>query len=276
MGRAPHRPQGDPLTQASPAPPAGEPAEQGPVAVTVIAAPPGVDGLRSAGLRPTGLRSTDPVSADVGELALRACAGDRRALEPLVRATYGDAYGLALRLVGDEHDARDTVQEAYTRALRGIRRFRGDAAFTTWLHRITANCAADLLARRSRGRHLHLDALDADGHPLLVDARAEHDPEGRSCDAAERDRLVAALGRLPDRLRRAVVLHDVYDLPHEAVAAELGISVAAARVRLHRGRRRLRDDLYGQGVDGDGLRGDGLSCDSLRGDGAGAEADRAG
>lgn len=180
----------------------------------------------------------------MGELARRASDGDHQALEPLVRATYPDAFGLALRLVGDEHDAHDTVQEAYTRVLRGIRRFRGDAAFTTWLHRITANCAADLLARRRRVDSQPLDQVDAEGG-ALVDPRAEHDPEGRSCLGDDRRRLVAALARLPERLRLAVVLHDVYDLSHEAMAAELGISVAAARVRLHRGRRRLRDELFG-------------------------------
>lgn len=208
MGRASHPPQGDPLT-------------------------------RRFGARP-------PAAADeVGELARRASDGDRRALEPLVRATYPEAYGLALRLVGDEHDARDTVQEAYARALRSIRRFRGDAAFTTWLHRITANCAADLLARRSRAAHQQLDVLDADRLPVLVDARAEHDPEGCSCQRADRERLVTALAALPERLRLVVVLRDVYDLSHDAIAAELGITVAAAKVRLHRGRRRLRDELYG-------------------------------
>lgn len=185
----------------------------------------------------------------MGELAKRASDGDRRALEPLVRATYSDAYGLALRLVGDEHDAHDTVQEAYARVLRGICRFRGDAAFTTWLHRITVNCASDLLARRRRAVHQQLDALEGD-EATLVDARPEHDPEHRSCLGDDRQRLVVALGRLPERLRLAVVLHDVYDLPHEAVATELGITVAAARVRLHRGRRRLRDELYGPAAGG--------------------------
>lgn len=219
MGRAPHCPQGDPLTG-----PPGSPTTQG----------------------GAGSPTTQGAAADeVGELARRARDGDRQALEPLVRATYPGAYGLALRLVGDEHDASDAVQEAYTRAIRGIRRFRGDAAFTTWLHRIIVNCASDLLARRSRSAYQPLHELDADGLPTLVDARVEHDPELCSVGRVDGDRLVAALARIPERLRRAVVLHDVYDLPHEAVATELGITVAAARVRLHRGRRSLRDELFG-------------------------------
>ena len=181
---------------------------------------------------------------EVVELARRARGGDRQALEPLVRATYPDAYGLALRLLGDEHDARDAVQEAFARALRGIRRFRGDAAFTTWLHRITANCAADVLARRARTAHQDLDTLAPEHQRALTDTRVEHDPERRSFQRADRDRLVAALQALPARLRAVVVLRDVYDMSHEAIAAELGITVAAAKVRLHRGRRRLREDLY--------------------------------
>jgi RNA polymerase sigma-70 factor (ECF subfamily) len=165
----------------------------------------------------------------------------------LVRATYADAYGLALRLTGDEHDARDAVQEAYVRVLRGIRRFRGEAAFTTWLYRITANCAADLLARRSRVERHELPGFGPDdgaAPTTVADERADHDPVRQSEASDDRRRLLAALANLPERLRLAIVLHDVYDLPHDAIAAELGISVAAAKVRLHRARRRLRDDLF--------------------------------
>ncbi len=188
--------------------------------------------------------------AVVGRLAAQARAGDPTALEPLVRATYDDAFGLALRLVGDEHDARDTVQEAYVRVLRGIRRFRGEAAFTTWLHRIIANCAADLMARRSKTAHRSIDALDGAERRALVDVRLDHDPVVRSERGAEQAALVAALTALPDRLRVVVVLHDVHDLSHDAIAAELGITVAASKVRLHRARRRLREELF----DAPGLR----------------------
>ena len=68
-------------------------------------------------------------------------AGDRPAFDELVRRTYVDTYTLALRLTADEEDARDVVQEAYLRAWKGLDRFRGDAQFTTWMYRITANTA---------------------------------------------------------------------------------------------------------------------------------------
>jgi len=146
---------------------------------------------------------------------------------------------LALRLTADPEDARDVLQDAYLRAYRGIRRFRGDAQFTTWLYRITANCAATHLGRRSRHRH---DVLD-DSAPV-ADPRTDHDPQLRADASDLRNRLARALDDLPPRLRAVVVLRDVYDLSHEAIAAELGISESAAKVRLHRARNKLREQLF--------------------------------
>ena len=165
--------------------------------------------------------------------------GDRAAFEELVRQTTAETYTLALRLLGNEEDARDVVQETYLRAYRSIGRFRGDAAFTTWLYRITANCAATSLGKRARAR---TDTLDDDAP--LVDDDPRHDPEVRAQGGALRAQLTEALAELPPRLRAVVVLRDVYDLPHEAIAAELGISESAAKVRLHRARRRLRERLF--------------------------------
>ena len=178
---------------------------------------------------------------DTAELVAAAQDGDRAAFDELVRVTYVDTYTLAHRLTGDEEDARDVVQEAYLRAYRGLHRFRGDAQFSTWLYRITANCAATHLGRHNRHRHDELDeaTAGADSHP-------DRDPELRA-DADElRGRLRAALDSLPPRLRAVVVLRDVYELSHETIAAELGISESAAKVRLHRARNKLREQLFGR------------------------------
>ncbi len=172
------------------------------------------------------------------ELVRAASSGDRSAFGELVELTYPEAYTLALRLMGNEDDARDVVQDAYLRAYKGIRRFRGDSSFSTWLYRIVANCASTQLTRRGKARHEELD--DAG----VADERPDVDPELRAEGAFERDRVAAALGRLPDRLRAVIVLRDIYDLPHEDIAAELGISEAAAKVRLHRARRKMREHLY--------------------------------
>jgi RNA polymerase sigma-70 factor (ECF subfamily) len=175
----------------------------------------------------------------LADLVTRARAGDRAAFEELVRATSADTYTLAYRLVGNEEDARDVVQETYLRAYKGIGKFRGDAQLSTWLYRITANCAANQLGRRRRHRHEEL----LDDAPV-PDRSPERDPVARAEAASLRERLTEALEDLPPRLRAVIVLRDVYDLPHEAIAEELGISTSAAKVRLHRARRKLREQLF--------------------------------
>ena len=164
--------------------------------------------------------------------------GSRAAFDELVRRTYVDTYTLAVRLTGNEEDARDVVQEAYLRAWRGIKRFRGDAQFSTWLYRITANTSYTHVQKRKRLRTSNIEDVEEP-----IEARIEAQPEGAAESAAGLAELAGAVDQLPDTLRQIVILKDVYGLPHEAIAQELDISVAAAKVRLHRGRKKLRDLL---------------------------------
>lgn len=174
-----------------------------------------------------------------------ARSGDRAAFAELVRITHRDTYTLAFRLTGDEEDAADVVQETYLRAWRGISRFRGEADVRTWLYRITANCSATHLRRRHRHRHEPLDGTAAGGPE--PPAGPASDPEAAVLDAAGLARLGAAVGALSPRLRAVLVLRDVYGLTLAEIADDLGISVTAAKVRLHRARRELRDRLGGEG-----------------------------
>jgi RNA polymerase sigma-70 factor (ECF subfamily) len=179
---------------------------------------------------------------DQAELIAAAQRGDRSAFDELVRQSFVDTFTLARRITGNEEDARDVVQEAYIRAWRGIGKFRGEAQFSTWMYRITANAATTHVKRRRRHR---AESLDDVAEPS--DTRIESQPAAMAESAASLDRLAAALDELPPKLRSVVVLKDVYDLPHESIADELGISVTAAKVRLHRARRRLRDVLEASG-----------------------------
>src|SRR3954470_2780298 len=95
-------------------------------------------------------RREDPL--DEAEVLGAARSGDRQAFDELVRRTFVDTFTLARRLTGNEEDARDVVQESYLRAWKGIGKFRGDAAFSTWLYRITANAASSHLHKRRRHR----------------------------------------------------------------------------------------------------------------------------
>jgi RNA polymerase sigma-70 factor (ECF subfamily) len=182
------------------------------------------------------------IPSEEARLVSLAKAGDSDAFSELVRATEADIYTLAYRLTGNAEDARDVAQEAYLRAFRSLKKFRGDARFSTWMYRITANCASTQLTRRSKGRHEELSDDDT-----VIDERPESDPETMAEARVLRDRVTAALGDLPPILRAVVVLRDVYDLPHEAIASELGITESAAKVRLHRARRKLRERLFPTG-----------------------------
>lgn len=164
---------------------------------------------------------------------LAACKrGDPRAFEELVRSTHRRVYSLAVRLVGDQHDAQDVAQDAYLRIFRGLDGFREEARFETWMYRIVTNSAMNLLRRRGR---LVEVALDEE-----LDTPA---PDRPSEVAADRDSLARALSALSPGQRTVVWLKDVYGLSCREIADEFGIEEGAVKVRLHRARKRLKELL---------------------------------
>lgn len=177
------------------------------------------------------------MTSDIAELVESAQEGDRTAFDELVRLTYTETFTLALRLTNNAEDAADVVQDTYLRAYRSIDRFRGEAQFTTWLYRITANCASTQLSKRARHRHDELDEQT----PVPTELAAG--PEAKADAALDRRDVAAALSLLPVNLRTVLVLRDIYDLSHDAIAKELNISEVTAKVRLHRARKKLRDQL---------------------------------
>ena len=172
---------------------------------------------------------TPQIRADVAA----ARDGDSEAFGRLVEATYSEIFTLAARLTRNHDDALDVVQDAYLRAYRGLIDFRGEARFSTWMHRITVNCANTLLARRSRYRY---DQIQQD----VADPNVDYHPERRLDDTEISAEVQDALDVLPANLRVVVVLSDVFDLRHAEVAKQLGISATAVKVRAHRGRKRMR------------------------------------
>ena len=166
---------------------------------------------------------------------LEACRrGDPGAFEELVERTHRQVYTLAYRLVGDRQEAEDVAQEAYLRAYRSLRGFRGDSRFETWMYRIVSNVAMTHLRRRKRFGD------------LMVDEREAPDPEVRPTDElVERDELKRALDALPVGQRTVVVLKDVYGLSCQEIGDQIGVSEGAVKVRLHRARRRLKELIYG-------------------------------
>jgi RNA polymerase sigma-70 factor (ECF subfamily) len=172
------------------------------------------------------------------ELIARAQEGDRAAFAALVRAHQDEVYTLARRLVGDPHLAADIAQEAMVRAWRALPRFRGDALLSTWLHRITVNTAWTHKDRAKRQAGLLLD----DYHEVpAVPGPADPEIAGELLEL--RGRLRMALDALPEGQRQVVVMKDIYGWSHGEIAEAMGISVTAAKVRLHRARASLARDL---------------------------------
>jgi RNA polymerase sigma-70 factor (ECF subfamily) len=161
------------------------------------------------------------------DLVRRAVAGEISAFGTLVERHERRVYNLALRMTGREEDARDATQDAFLTALRRLSSFRGDAAFTTWLHRVTVNACYDLL--RKRGRGPVLERLGE--HPPEPPPVPDHAPDVELSIDVRR-----ALLQIPDDYRAVMLLHDVHDLPYEEVASIVGVPVGTVKSRLHRGR----------------------------------------
>jgi RNA polymerase sigma-70 factor (ECF subfamily) len=159
------------------------------------------------------------------------------AFEELVELTGRQVYTLAYRLVGDRHEAEDVAQEAYLRVYRSLRSFRGDSRFETWLHRIVANTALNHMRTKTRFG----DLTDEPDRIVRIAESTSTDV----VDVPQREELSEALSRLPHAQRVAVVLKDVYGFSAAEIAERLGTTEGAVKLRLHRGRKNLRELIHG-------------------------------
>jgi RNA polymerase sigma-70 factor (ECF subfamily) len=171
-----------------------------------------------------------PGAPDDATLAAAAAGGDRRALEMLLDRHADRVHAICRRVVAHPEDALDATQEALIAIARGIGRFDGRSAFTTWLYRVATNAALDELRRRSRR------PVPVDDGPELVTVSAEGSVDAR----LDVDR---ALATVPEEFRAAVVLRDLADLDYPEIAAVLDVPVGTVKSRISRGRRALRDAL---------------------------------
>jgi RNA polymerase sigma-70 factor, ECF subfamily len=187
----------------------------------------------------TGRELVDP------DLVERCKQGDERAWAQLVQATHREVYTLCLRILRDPSDAADATQDAYVKAWRGLAGFRGDAMFSTWLYRIASNAAISRHRSRSRRRSHETGAEDEMFEEVAASGVVE-DAAAARLDVAD---LEKALARLPEHYRAAVVLRDVYGFSMAEVGSQLHISETAAKVRVHRGRKKLKEMVYGTGED---------------------------
>jgi RNA polymerase sigma-70 factor (ECF subfamily) len=167
----------------------------------------------------------------------RAQRSDARAFEALYRLHVDKVYGLCLRMTGNVSEAEDCTQEAFIQAWNKMMKFRGDSAFSTWLHRIAVNTVLGRI-RKSKREHDRVQAVN-DVYTTRVDTG----------DSGELRDLAEAVDRLPERARHVFVLHAVYGYSHDEAAAMLGIATGTSKAQLHRARRLLAQQLEGQGFE---------------------------
>ena len=172
---------------------------------------------------------------------LAACkAGDEAAWRQLVEATHREVYTLCLRILNDPDDAAEATQDAFLKAWRSLDGFRGDALFTTWLYRVAANTAISKHRQRKRRRSHETGMADE----VLSGFASPGSTEGKVASRIDLAELERALALLPQHYRAAVVLRDVYGMSIDEIAKQLKISATAAKVRVHRGRKKLRDAMF--------------------------------
>ena len=181
---------------------------------------------------PEGPRGPDTL-ADADQLAaLRA--GDAAVYEQVVREHLPRFLAITRRILGNEEDAREAVQDAFLSAFKGLPNFDGTAKLSTWLHRIAVNA----VLARSRKRH---EELGSDGS--IEDHVATSIADTGTEDPGESRDLEHAIGRLPPGARHVLVLSGIYGYSHEETASMLGIAVGTCKAQLHRARQLLSTRL---------------------------------
>jgi RNA polymerase sigma-70 factor (ECF subfamily) len=162
------------------------------------------------------------------ELLERAAAGDQAAFTTLVRRHEDRVFAIAVRITGDRADALDAMQDTFVSVFRQAGSFRAEAAFSTWLYRVTVNACRDLLRKRKRlpepTEEVPERARPGIGTEEVVGLRLD---------------LAGALAQLPEEYRDAVLMHDLGAMPYDEIAEATGVALGTVKSRISRGRRRL-------------------------------------
>jgi len=167
------------------------------------------------------------------KLIEQASDGDARAIRALYERYSPRVYAVVRRIAGDDMLAEDYAQEAWIRAIRALPTFRGDARFSTWLHRIAVNAALQAVRKADTRRKRQAPMPDQ------IEAAP---PRG---DALLQKRLERALDDLPEGMRRVMILHDVEGYTHEEIGDVLGVATGTSKSQLFKARAKMREMLEG-------------------------------
>ena len=177
------------------------------------------------------------------DIVQRVRKGDQTVFEELYRAHSRRVYALCLRMVGDPTEAEDLTQEVFLLLFRKVHTFRGDSAFSTWLHRLTVN----LVLMNLRKKPVPVVSIEAT--PDSDDGTASQGIDIGSADLSlegsiDRINLARCIAQLPAGFRTIFVLHDIQGYEHHEIARLLGRSVGDSKSQLHKARKRLRELLH--------------------------------
>ena len=172
---------------------------------------------------------------DAKDVAL-AAAGDRHAFERLYHQHVHRVFTLCSRMCGSKSRGEDLTQDVFVRAWEKLPQFRGDSAFSTWIHRVAVNIALTDRKNEGRARRRMKEDESEDGEDMF--AAAASIPRD-----ADRMDLTAAIDNLPPGARQIFVLHDVEGYKHEEIAELCGITTGGSKAQLHRARLLLRGAL---------------------------------
>jgi RNA polymerase sigma-70 factor, ECF subfamily len=179
-----------------------------------------------------------PASPSNTELIARAQRGEEAAFEALFTQHRQRVYALCLRMIGNTAEAEELTQDAFLQVFRKIHTFRGESAFSTWLHRLSANIVLMRL-RKKKINETSLEEISAgdefDDQPKEFGAR-----DMVLAGSIDRLNLERAIAQLPPGYKKAFMLHDVHGYEHNEIAEMLGSSIGNSKSQLHKARARLR------------------------------------
>jgi len=180
--------------------------------------------------------STD-ARTDESALIRRAQRSDSRAFEALYKMHVDKVYGVCLRMTGNVSEAEDSTQDAFIQAWKKMDKFRGDSAFSTWLHRIAVNSVLSRI-RKAKREQDRIMAVSDTAVPTVTTG-----------DVGELRDLSEAVDRLPQGARNVFVLHAIYGYSHDETGDMLGIAAGTSKAQLHRAKRLLAQQLKQQGFE---------------------------
>jgi RNA polymerase sigma-70 factor (ECF subfamily) len=192
---------------------------------------------------PANGKALKPDSASLNEVIRRAQQGDAEAFETIYRLHSQRVYALCLRMLGNPAEAEDLAQEAFLQLFRKIHTFRGESAFSSWLHRLTANVVL-MSFRKKRPLATSLDEVTRSDEESDMPRKEIGVLDLHLSGVFDRVNLQAAIAQLPEGYKSMFILHDLHGYEHNEIAEILGCSVGNSKSQLHKARKRLRELLH--------------------------------